>query len=826
MISDAGLTALSNGLSNNNSLTNLSIWRNRFCADGAKSLGIALAINSSIKIITINMNSIGVEGALAIANGLESNSSLVELNVAGNGIGNQGAIHLALALQKNSSVDKLGLCNNNIGDEGAVALALALDNKPCFKSLDLHTNKIGIQGGNAFLQLLKNSFHRGHPSWIDFWLDFNPVKNENVFHELEGQRKKNYEYLNDFKAAVEREDVNKVQGFLDKGLNIDAQDNDGYTALHHSARYGSVKMVKYLVDHGACITKPTPFNHTALDLAKELNHTKVIEFLSTCLNTRHDSPLAKVEKASLNRDSKVVSVVYKLPAQSEKLSVDSTKLISTLQSSLKGDIKEIIKAAAKGDIEALVSYVSQGIDIDAIGSNGVTPLMSAVYVGQLDTVKWFSLQKNINFEKRNNYGYTLFLISAVGGKLDIGKWLIEQKSTRLNDLDYNHNTPFMLASYHGHLAFVEWLVNEKFQIHIAASKGIICANNIYGQNAIQLATIAGKLHVLKWLAAKLTIGNSGKWFTENQSYYTCVDKTGNTLLHLAAYYGHQHIVEWIVEAKITNVGSLNRDKQTASEVAEYNGYTDVAEFLNACHSNSSSTFHAVSPKSKKTEEAVVQKIVTSSIKPDSSLSEYLELDAGSKQLQEQFASSPEGSNLSRLTSPSIPLLKPSKPLAKGIVKPAPLKTYDNDVKESAELDARLKIMQERIEAVPKPKNTPHAETYTILNKPIAILKPSKPLAKGIVNPAPLKTYDNDVKESAELDALLKIMQERIEAIPKPKGLPTPIPNTNSNKPIPLVKSSKPQAQGLFKPAYVKSERAESETPTELPYRLKKAPQQR
>lgn len=73
-------------------------------------------------------------------------------------------------------------------------------------------------------------------------------------------------------------DVNEIPDYPEM-LNQERQLGLG-TALHEAARNGQVEAVRLLLDRGANPRLKNTLGSTALDLAKEMNHTKVVEALS------------------------------------------------------------------------------------------------------------------------------------------------------------------------------------------------------------------------------------------------------------------------------------------------------------------------------------------------------------------------------------------------------------------------------------------------------------------------------------------------------------------------------------------------------------------
>lgn len=51
------------------------------------------------------------------------------------------------------------------------------------------------------------------------------------------------------------------------GVDVNARDHDGYTALHHAAARGHDEMILYLVDHGADVMAVSRRGQTTADMA-------------------------------------------------------------------------------------------------------------------------------------------------------------------------------------------------------------------------------------------------------------------------------------------------------------------------------------------------------------------------------------------------------------------------------------------------------------------------------------------------------------------------------------------------------------------------------
>lgn len=82
-------------------------------------------------------------------------------------------------------------------------------------------------------------------------------------------------------AAICREEQFQevIKLLIRSGANIDAQDDDGDTALHAAAQAGDLDMVRLLISKKARVSVKNDSGKSALDLACAGNKSKVIEHL-------------------------------------------------------------------------------------------------------------------------------------------------------------------------------------------------------------------------------------------------------------------------------------------------------------------------------------------------------------------------------------------------------------------------------------------------------------------------------------------------------------------------------------------------------------------
>ncbi len=85
-----------------------------------------------------------------------------------------------------------------------------------------------------------------------------------------------------FQAAV-LEDINLIHSLLNKGLDIDGQDEEGSTLLHYAAECGHLSLAAYLLEHQASVLVRNKKGRSALLEAYTRNHghitTKILNML-------------------------------------------------------------------------------------------------------------------------------------------------------------------------------------------------------------------------------------------------------------------------------------------------------------------------------------------------------------------------------------------------------------------------------------------------------------------------------------------------------------------------------------------------------------------
>ena len=102
-------------------------------------------------------------------------------------------------------------------------------------------------------------------------------------------------------AAAEGRDATAAA--LRDGADLDAQDNDGWTALHHACHAGDAGSVEELLRAGCAVDVEDDIGETAADVAEGGGHAALVVLLQQCVATAAASRPADEQAAAPARDS-------------------------------------------------------------------------------------------------------------------------------------------------------------------------------------------------------------------------------------------------------------------------------------------------------------------------------------------------------------------------------------------------------------------------------------------------------------------------------------------------------------------------------------------
>ncbi len=156
------------------------------------------------------------------------------------------------------------------------------------------------------------------------------------------------------------------------------------------------------------------------------------------------------------------------------------------------EVEEILLINAyEGDTKKVKELLSRGVDVNAVGEHGETPLLAAVNSGKIDIVALL-LAHGANLEARNFQESTPLILACQYGHATISAMLVEMGAD-LSVRDFNGYDSLMIAAARGHDLVVRQL------LFFGADTTL---TNKHGNTALNLAMYSGHSNVVTTLLEK------------------------------------------------------------------------------------------------------------------------------------------------------------------------------------------------------------------------------------------------------------------------------------------------------------------------------------
>ena len=188
-----------------------------------------------------------------------------------------------------------------------------------------------------------------------------------------------------------------VELLLNKNPDINIQKKNGRTALMSACRNGLHQVVKLLLSKEPDINIQDNGGWTALMFAIHYGHHQVVELLLS-----KDSNIDIQSKRGLSSENIISAFTIACYGGHSSIVILLSRKLTTLSS----DKRELLVAAAEGDIGTLVSMLFEvGMSPDTPLVGGITPLMIAASCGHIDIVDTL-IQAGADVNKTNDEGKT------------------------------------------------------------------------------------------------------------------------------------------------------------------------------------------------------------------------------------------------------------------------------------------------------------------------------------------------------------------------------------------------------------------------------------
>ena len=230
--------------------------------------------------------------------------------------------------------------------------------------------------------------------------------------------------------------IEAVQYHLNKGVDINAKDYKGWTALHHAVWDLHKEAVELLINEGAQINVKIPSGNVA-DVAKHFGASP---------SSVEKTPLDLIQSRNWDRV---------LERQLKK------KEIVELLLKNGGKHGSIYGAARGGDLEAVKKFLDEGADINQRGYGGGTPLHCASSWSNKKEVVELLIAKGADVNAKDDQGYYL-------------------------------ETPLHKAAFWGNTEIIEFLIAKGADVNVKSSSNSTPLDKTYASGETETANLLRK----------------------------------------------------------------------------------------------------------------------------------------------------------------------------------------------------------------------------------------------------------------------------------------------------------------------------------------------
>jgi ankyrin repeat protein len=248
----------------------------------------------------------------------------------------------------------------------------------------------------------------------------------------------------DLIAAAEKGDIATVQALLAKGVDVNAKDKDGRTALMLASWKGQVEVVKELLAKSADANAKDNYGGTALMFAAQEDHTETVQALLSkgadvnAADKEGNTPLHyAAATGNLVITNWVGPYLFEAVTHGNKTTIDLLLANgANVNAKSKDGYTPLHRASVDGDKDVVELLLTHGANVNATTNDGMTPLHCVV------TSDW----------KMEKDGSKI----VIKGATDLAQLLLN-KGANVNTKDKNGVTALTIATKNGHKEIIELL---------------------------------------------------------------------------------------------------------------------------------------------------------------------------------------------------------------------------------------------------------------------------------------------------------------------------------------------------------------------------------
>ena len=315
--------------------------------------------------------------------------------------------------------------------------------------------EFGPHGRNALIAAIDG----GHTKVVDALIAANVDVNAQIGKTIKKENVTLYPEDSILAMAAASESENRVQiveSLIAAGARVDGAASSGATPLMFAAAVGNTDVMDVLISKGADINARTENRETVA--------------LCTVLGCEADK-MEELIVAGIDVDEMTKDGLTALMAAVQVVDADMVDTLIRAHADVNASVGEdtvLHFAAAYGNKRIIDSLVRAGARVDAAYGKGETPLVSAIYNENVETVKaLISAHANVNAPDTD--GRTPLMHAAYMGNEEIVEALISAHAN-VNAPDTDGITPLMYAAFHGNVETVKSLIKNGAKVDAARNK--------------------------------------------------------------------------------------------------------------------------------------------------------------------------------------------------------------------------------------------------------------------------------------------------------------------------------------------------------------------
>ena len=389
--------------------------------------------------------------------------------------------------------------------------------------------------------------------------------------------------------AADNGDLAGVQAELDKGADVNAKDNDGWTPLHIAASKNHREIVELLIAKGADVNATgesssvfiwqggfTPLHYVAVNGHKEILELLISE--GADVNAKADNGLTPRDWAINRSHTKIANLLRTYGGKTSSIHFgvgdgDLAGVQALLDAGAEVNAKDengwapLHRAAYGGHEEIAELLISEGADVNAKDNSGYTPLDLAIRNERFETIDLL--------RTHGGKTVTIFVVVTNGDLAGVQAHL--DAGVEVNAKDNGGWTALHYAAWHGRKEIVELLISKGADVNAKDNSGYTPLDRSTKRKHTEIADLL-RTHGGKTGAIFVVVKNDD--LTGVQALLdagvdvNAKDENGWTALHYAIRHGQKEIAELLIDND-ADVNAKNEFEETPLDFAD----GEIADFL-------------------------------------------------------------------------------------------------------------------------------------------------------------------------------------------------------------------------------------------------------